>query len=180
MKKLLLIICMAVTAFGLNAKNREEEANIRVDKTNGGPSALINRYRNVSYTPVEGQVYSGHLQCNGDGFVACRVPRFHTIATLVHDGSDNDGISTQRIDPNVRATLNDQIVDAVNQLIEQSETEFNQGNRQGQASKTLAMRIPNTRGYNSQSIVAKWNYDEKGNGTVFITIRSGLLHFGRL
>ena len=166
-------MCMSLSFLALFAEN--EPISIRVDRRNGGPSALVNKYRDVLYSPVEGQPYNAVLTCEGDGYVACRVPRNHTVMTLNPSGHGLGNNHEQ-----ISAGVNAQIVDAINQLIEESETEFDHGRLQGRTSKTIAVRIPNTRGYNSHNIVARWNYDENGDGTIIITITSGVLHFGRI
>lgn len=166
MKKIFLSICLCMATFALIA----DVPKIIVNKANGGPSAIFNRYNYVTYTPSDGSTYiMGTLDCTGNGYTKCRVPR----------GSD-----LMLTNPNYgrisNVNINGTLVNAINDLIEFSETQSGNGIYQGQKSQTIAVRNPNTRGFDTYMVNAKWRYNRNGDGQMIITIYQGALGSQRL
>lgn len=171
MKKLLSFICFLIILFGIMANAAAHEIpKVIVHKSNGGSSAIINCYNTVNYDPCEGNTdIIGRLECYGQGFTLCRVPRGSTLISALPGTNQT---------PNDK--INNDIIDIVNELIEVSANPETQNMDCGQKSKTIAVNIPNTRKYFTFKINAQWNYDAKGNGDIIISIIPGTLDMQKL
>ena len=72
MKKILLFIGLSIFSFSVFAG---KVPSVIVNKSNGGLTAIINMYNYVNYTPPELTTTGvGQLDCNGYGFISCRIP----------------------------------------------------------------------------------------------------------
>ena len=72
MKKILLFIGLSIFSLSLFAG---KVPSVIVNKSNGGLTAIINMYNYVNYTPPELTTTGiGQLDCNGYGFISCRIP----------------------------------------------------------------------------------------------------------
>lgn len=173
MKKLFSFICILMASLTvLVGAPKKTLPKIIVRKTDGGSSATINRYNTVNYTPGDGETDPiATLDCYGEGLTACRVPRGHTVMANSL-GNYNDNTSRRLQDINI----NNRIIDAVNELIEFSETQVTNGKDKGKKSKTIAVNILNTRRYDTFKLDAKWKYDQRGDGSMVISIIPGTLN----
>ncbi len=157
MKKLLLLV--SICLIGISASFAEDDPAIIVRKYNGGWWAWLNLYNRVEYTPsTDGG--PAILECSGKGFSFCRVPSASFNYVL---GSTNNG--TVNMTPQVNARL----IDAVNQLIEQSENRGSKGVTNGTASTKIAVQ-GSSKKVDTYVVKAKWSYNQYGEGTVNIYI----------
>lgn len=152
MKKLFLLLSICAISFTMMASN---VTSIIVTKSHGGLTAIFNLYNSIVYTPAQSNNMAT-LNCYGSGFSFCRVPTTTLAPT-------NNGTA---IDANTYA----QIIHAINDLIEMSETEANNGVLNGQQSKKIAVQSTTHRGFDTYCIKGVWNYQANGDGTMRFTV----------
>lgn len=153
MKKLFLLI--SICAFSLTMMAGSVPSVI-VTKSHGGLTAIINLYNDVTYTPAINNNLAT-LNCYGAGFSYCRVPSNALAPT-------SNGTA-------IDATTNTQIIHAMNELIEMSETQVSQGVNTGVDSRTIAVASSTCRGsYDTYSIKCNWTYRNSSDGTIVLTI----------
>ena len=147
MKKFLLILAMGLMllpSFG------RKVIVLEVSKEGDGWQNLFNLYREVTTTYIGNQngVPCVNLTCTGAGYSWCRASR--------QIGEMDFGTARGDLD---KILGNDQIVNAINDLIEASETAFANKTKATSASKKVAVR-----GDKSTSlyfIKATWNYNSR-------------------
>ena len=147
MKKILLILAMGLMllpSFG------RKVIVLEVTKEGDGWQNLFNMYREVTTTYVGNQngVPCVNLNCMGAGYTWCRASR--QIGEL--------DFGTAPGNPS-RLLSNDQIISAINDLIEASETAFARNTRSSPASKKVAIRDGN--GTALYFVKATWNYNTR-------------------
>lgn len=131
---------------------------LEVNKSNGGYWSAINLYANINYSvenydAANNTVYA-KLDCEGDGFSACRAPRRAVYNTAFSTAGD--------------VINSDAVAQTVNQLIEASEAAFQKGTLKGSQTKKSVIAIKGKSKlyfYN-----ATWQYDKSGNGKMTIRI----------
>lgn len=153
MKKLFLFISIITMAFGLMAK---EVPNVIVHKSNGGLQALINCYNEVIYTPGANVGDPANLECQGTGWTFCRVPSLSFTFFNPTNHSSN-------------AVADKSIANAINQIIEYSESTMTRGATSGTKSVTIAVPT-STRGSESYFVKGDWQYNQYGEGDLKIYI----------
>lgn len=148
MKRFLLILALGLMLFPSFGK---KVIVIEVTKEGDGWQNLFNCYREVTTTYVGEQngVPCATLNCLGAGYTWCRASR--QIGEMSFGHSTND----------VHNVLgNEQIINAINSLIEESETAFARQMRASSASKKVAVC---SRGKTTLYFVkASWNYVTRG------------------
>ena len=123
---------------------------IEVTKEGDGWQNLFNCYREVTTTYVGEQngVPCASLTCLGAGYTWCRASR--------QIGEMNFGVGSDEIN---NLLSNEQIINAINSLIEASESAFSSGSRATSASRKVAVRgVNKTELY---FIKATWNYNTR-------------------
>ena len=168
MKKILLILAMGLMllpSFG------RKVIVLEVTKEGDGWQNLFNLYREVTTTYVGNKngVPCVNLTCTGAGYSWCRASR--------EIGEMNFGMS-----PNDARTVlsNEQIVNAINDLIEASETAFAKKTKATSASKKVAVR--SNKGTSLYVVKATWNYNARSanpQAKIVITVEvddNGLLN----
>ena len=159
MKKFLLILAMGLMllpSFG------RKVIVLEVSKEGDGWQNLFNLYREVTTTYVGSQsgVPCVNLTCTGAGYSWCRASRqigemdFGTF----HGSPDN-------------ILANEQVVNAINDLIEASETAYAKNTKATSASKKVAIR--GDKGTSLYFIKATWNYNARSarpSAKIVITI----------
>ncbi len=147
MKRFLLILAMGLMLFPSFGR---KVIVLEVTKEGDGWQNLFNCYREVTTTYVGNQngVPCVNLTCTGAGFSWCRASR--------QIGEMDFGIV--REDPSVILN-NEQIINAINELIEASENAFARNTRATTASKKVAIRgTDKTKLY---FVKATWNYNTR-------------------
>lgn len=132
---------------------------VSVEKTNGGPGAVFNLYRNISFSStynMEEGIVLGSLSCDGDGLSRCSVPR-----NVVQGGLHNVGT----------AEMNDKIVNTINELLDKTVSTAQKGNKK---TGSLSSKIGVRNGEKGQTelvyFLANWKYDANYNGKVTIQV----------
>ena len=148
MKRFLLILALGLMLFPSFGK---KVIVIEVTKEGDGWQNLFNCYREVTTTYVGEQngVPCATLNCLGAGYTWCRASR--------QIGEMSFGRSTDDVQ-NVLG--NEQIINAINSLIEESETAYARQTRASSASKKVAVcsRVKTTLYF----VKASWNYVTRG------------------
>jgi len=153
MKKLFLLFSICAISLTMMAGS---VPSVIVTKSHGGLTAIINLYNDVTYTPATNNSLAT-LNCYGTGFSFCRIPSTALAPT-------SNGVVLD-------ANTNTQIVNAMNELIEMSETQFSQGINTGISSKTIAVASTTCRGgFDTYSVKGNWNYRSTGDGTMKLTV----------
>ena len=158
MKRFLLILALGLMLFPSFGK---KVVVLEVTKEGDGWQNLFNCYREVTTTYVGEQngVPCATLTCLGAGYTWCRASR--QIGEMSFGGSTDE----------VHVVLgNEQIINAINSLIEESETAYARQTRTTSASKKVAVcsRNKTTLYY----VKANWSYNTTRGGqpTAKITI----------
>lgn len=148
MKRFLLILAMGLMLFPSFGK---KVIVLEVTKEGDGWQNLFNCYREVTTTYVSSSngVPCVNLTCRGAGFTWCRASR--QIGEM--------DFGTFHEDPGV-VLSNNQIINAINELIEESETAYARNIRTSSASKKVAIR--GTEKTNLYFVKATWNYTTRG------------------
>ena len=147
MKRFLLILAMGMMLFPSFGK---KIIVLEVTKEGDGWQNLFNLYREVttSYVGSQNGVPCVNLTCLGAGYTWCRASR--EIGEMSFGSSQND----------VNGILgNEQIVNAINNLIEDSETAYAHNTRVTSASKKVAVRSNDRT--TLYFIKATWNYNAR-------------------
>lgn len=161
MKKLFLFIGMIAFSFSLWATG--ELPTIIIEKKNGGEWAWLNLYNVITYTPASEDNPIARLDCSGAGFSSCRIPRANIYVP---------GNATINSNPSLGAMF----ADAINQIIEASEKNVENGIVQGSQSKKIAVTNKRSTGFDTYFVKGNWNYNAKGDGVMTITLtQSNLL-----
>lgn len=153
MKKLLLLLGLCTLTLGLWAKDKPF---VIVHKSNGGYLAWLNLYNDITYTPSSDPNVPATLDCYGSGWSFCRVPRISMNDFSVISGGTNNNIANQT------AVLN-----AINKLIEDSESQGQKGALSGTKSKTIAAANGTT-----YFVKSTWAYNSYGEGDIYIYVNT--------
>lgn len=147
MKRFLLILALGLMLFPSFGK---KVIVIEVTKEGDGWQNLFNCYREVTTTYVgeQGGAACVTLNCSGAGYTWCRASR--QIGEMSFGGG-SDEINN--------LLSNEQVINAINNLIETSETAFLNGRRTASASKKVAIRGANKT--NLYFIKATWDYNSR-------------------
>lgn len=145
MRRFLLILAMGLMllpSFG------RKVIVLEVTKEGDGWQNLFNLYREVTTTYVGNQngVPCVNLSCTGAGYSWCRASR--EIGEMNYGMSNNDANNI---------LSNEQIINAINSLIEASETAYAQNSRATSSSKKVAVQNGNKT--TLYFIKASWRYD---------------------
>lgn len=160
MKKLFLFISIVTMAFGLMAK---EVPNVIVHKSHGGLQAIINCYDDITYTPATSEGLPANLDCYGAGWSFCRVP---SMSFAYFNPTSHSSY----------AVADKGLTNAINQIIEYSESNLSRGTTSG--SKSITVAVPSgSRGSESYFVKGTWVYDQNGDGElkIFINPASNLV-----
>lgn len=154
MKRFFLFIAAFAMAFSLSAK---KQPFVIVHKSNGGYLAWLNLYDDINYTPSNDETVPATLDCSGAGWSFCRVPHvsmgeFRSINTT-----------------NASAT-NTAFTNAINEIIEYSETHSRGGVTQGSKSITVSIPSNNRSGNSFFAVKGEWQYNSYGEGDLYIYI----------
>ena len=168
MKRFLLILAMGLMLLPSFGK---KVIVLEVTKEGDGWQNLFNLYREVttSYVGNQGGVPCVNLTCMGAGYTWCRASR--------EIGEMNYGTGNGNLNEIIG---NEQIVNAINDLIEASETAYARNTRVTSASKKVAVRSNDTT--TLYFVKATWNYNARGTrptAKIVITIEkddSGMLN----
>ncbi|MBO4654695.1 MAG: hypothetical protein J5644_04035 [Bacteroidales bacterium] len=170
MKKIAVLLVLAVMlcpAFNRTANAEGDPLyTLSVSKSNGGILSLINLYGNVVYNETLDETCSvvcASLTCYGQGYTRCRVP----------SDAGNYATATQcRSLPAGMATV-------VNNLLEQSELQMQNGVKIGAQSKKIIPQSNSVkvRTAGNQTVrrpmyvySSRWNFNDSGEGTVKISL----------
>lgn len=128
MKKIFLLIGLSILTCSLWA---EGLPSIIIHKTNGGEWAWLNLYNDIYYTPSTEPGVPARLDCTGRGYSACRVPRDNNIqvANVLHPNEFTETTAAEQL----------AICNAINKIIEASETELVKGRNTGSTSQTIVV-----------------------------------------
>lgn len=161
MKRFFLLIGLSILTFSLWA---EGLPSIIIHKTNGGEWAWLNLYNDIYYTPSTEPGVPARLDCTGRGYSACRVPRDNNLQAT------NALRPTEFTETSVAEQL--AIANAINSIIEASESALTHGTLSGTAAQTIA--VPTTvRGVNRTfNIKGQWMPTPRAAGetTLYIYI----------
>ena len=160
MKKLFVLLTLGIALLSFTAQATGRYPDIVVNKHDGGWSALLNLYNEVVYTPSEVDGIAGTLECSGLGYSACRAPRINALGARMN---------TLQV-PNT--AIEGKLMDAVNELIANSETAVQRGTMRGSSSKTIAVNTSAsgaTRGATKTFTVrCEWQYQSNGDAVIYI------------
>lgn len=147
MKRFLLILAMGLMLFPSFGK---KVIVVEVTKEGDGWQNLFNLYREVTTTYVGNQsgVPCVSLSCTGAGYSWCRASR--------EIGEMNYGMDSGNLN---EILGNEQIVNAINDLIEASETAYARNTRASAASKKVAVRASDKT--TLYFIKATWTYNAR-------------------
>ena len=156
MKKLLLILAFCIVTFTSFAG---KIVVVEVNKSGSTWHNLFNCYGDVttSIQRIENDITYVTVSCTGSGFNFCRASR--QVGTI---GSINSS----------SILGNAGIIDAINTLIEASETSTKKGTNRGTATKKVAIR--NQGKTELYFVKASWNYNSQNpsQGRMTITIET--------
>ena len=146
-------------ALSLSARERPY---VIIHKSNGGYLAWLNLYNDIQYTPSADASQPALLNCEGAGWSFCRVPRLSM-----------GEIGTSSLPDQNWLAVNKACCNAINQIIEFSETHNRAGNNSG--SKSVTVSVPNgSRSSNTTYYVkGEWQYNSYGEGDLYIYINVG-------
>ena len=147
MKRFLLILALGLMLFPSFGK---KVFVIEVTKEGNGWQNLFNCYREVTTTYVGNQdgVPCVNLTCTGAGYSWCRASREIGEMDFLVSKDDPRAI-----------LMNEQVIKAINELIEASEIAYAKNTRATAASKKIAIRDINKT--NLYFVKATWNYDTR-------------------
>ena len=131
--------------------------NVIVHKSDdGGLRAHFYGYKEVTYTPSSELNGPANLDCSGTGWTYCRVP------------SSSFSFDTPTRNNTSNSTENKAIENAINKIIEYSETLLDRGTLSG--SKTFVLAVGSNEYY---SVKGNWEYNKHGEGDLYIYIKIG-------
>lgn len=166
MKKALIILSIGFIllptlgkAITILKKDKPLVVMMEISKSNGGYWAAVNLYANVdyhvdSYDATNNVIYA-RLNCEGNGYTACRVP---------HQTSQS-GLPSAVIDKLGKMPIES----TINRLIESSEEAVAVGTLAGSQCRKAASN--QAKGAQLFDYTSTWNFDRKGNGTMKIVFR---------
>ena len=176
MKKLFFILAMSFALVPLTGRANETEPSVEspapekeqpvfilvsVEKSNGGPGAVFNLYRNVNFSStynMEEGIVLGSLSCDGDGLSRCSVPR-------------NAVQSGVRPNNTAKPELDDKIVNTINEVLEKTVTNAKKSSKKsGSLSSKIGVRNETNGDTELVYFLANWKYDDNYNGKVTIQV----------
>ena len=156
MKRFFLFIAAFAMAFSLSAK---KQPYVIVHKSNGGYLAWLNLYDDINYTPSNDESVPATLDCSGAGWSFCRVPHV----------SMGEFRAFRNTRVNIEAA-NNAFTNAINQIIEYSESQCRSGASQGTKSVTVSLPSTGRSGNALFAVKGEWQYNQYGEGDLYIYI----------